>query len=112
MVRPAAMRESSTPSARPLKTCDRNRPRLGIRVPPSFYETTESNTLSGWRHLATCVTHRRQRCNANGYGYQVNQIVLVFDFARCLAANNRKVRCAIVVFGAEVDFAAHGVRTL
>src|SRR5690554_4102471 len=113
MVRPAAMRESSTPSARPLKTCDMNRPRLGILVPLFSYRNKRyTKGLRSRRHLAAGIANRRQCVNAACNRNDVHEIVLVFDLGWLLAAYHCEVGCAVVIFCAEVDLATHGVRTL
>src|SRR5690606_9292942 len=126
MVRPVAMSASSTPKARPLKTCDMKRL---MPVPPSFAFVMQiwmqpipapetmlvsgARTSSGGRaHLATCVVHRRQGLQTVGNGNHVNPIILVLDFRGLLAANGGEVGHPVVVFRTEVDFAAHAVRTL
>src|SRR5699024_719495 len=111
MVSPAAIRESSTPTARPLKTCDMNRPRLGILTPPlvlNYYWFASGGGI----HLAAGIIMRWKCFHTIGNGDDIDKILVVFDVFGGLAPNNREVGGAVMVFGTEVDIATHGVRAL
>src|SRR5690606_999024 len=74
--------------------------------------TRPGSGSDGGVHLAARVANGRQSIQTTGNGDHVDQIILILDLRRLLAADHGDVRHAVVVFGTEVDITTHGVGAL